>query len=368
MSPSPGTRDIGQLKHVVERDIATLLPGTSSSPAVIRSKLRTVRRVGILGTGSYLPDRVMKNEELERLVETTDDWIVARTGMRERRIAAPGQATSDLAAQAAQRALEQAHLAPQDVELILIGTVTPDHVVCPPTACNVQHKIGATRAAGFDVVAACPSFLNALMTGHNLIATGAFGNALIVGADVLSSVVDYRDRDTCILFGDGAGAVVLVPDPDGGELLDHVVGIDGSGSDLITVPAGGTSKPTSPETVAAGEHHIRIQGRKVYKFAVVKTCELIELTVKRNGLNISDIDLFIPHQANLRIIEEACRKLGIDMDRVLVNIDRYGNTSSASVPIALDEAARTGRLQPDQLVCLAAFGGGLTWASTLIRW
>ena len=351
---------------MVERELTTLLPGTR--PAGRPSRARAVKRVGILGTGSYAPERVLTNHDLAKMVDTSDEWIVSRTGMRERHVAAPGQVTSDLAAAAALKALERANLPAEDVELILVATVTPDHVVCPPTACLVQHKIGSPRAAGFDIVAACPSFLNALMTGHNLVATGAFANALVVGADILSSVVDYEDRDTCVLFGDGAGAVVLGPDPDGGELLDHVVGIDGSGSDVIVVPAGGSRKPTTAETVANREHFMTMNGRKVYRFAVSKLHELIQRTLERNGLELDDIDLFIPHQANLRIIEEAARKIGIDMDRVLVNIDRYGNTSSASIPLGLDEAVSTGRVQPGQLVCMAAFGGGLTWASSLIRW
>ena len=326
-----------------------------------------LRRVGILGTGSYVPDRVLSNADLELLVDTSDEWIRARTGMRERHIAAPGQATSDLAVNASVHALEQAGLAAADLDLILVATVTPDYI-CPPAACLVQHRLGAVRAAGFDISAACSGFINALMTGHKLVASGAYENALVIGADVLSSITDYQDRESCVLFGDGAGAVVLGADTGDHLLLDHVLHIDGAGADLIRVPAGGSRLPASHETVEHRLHFLSIQGQKVFKFAVAKFSELVEEIIARNGLALEDIGLMIPHQANRRIIEAALKKLGIAEERVFVNVDRVGNTSSASIPMALDEAARRGRIEPGQLVCMVTFGGGLTWGASLLRW
>ncbi len=328
---------------------------------------KMLKRVGILGTGTGLPDRVLTNRDLEGMVQTSDDWIIARTGIRERRLVAPGQAASDLAYEAAQRALETSRLAVRDLELIIIATVTPDHI-CPPTACILQDKLGATKAAGFDISAACSGFVNGLMVGHNMLATGAYKNALVVGVDILSSITDYQDRGSCILFGDGAGAVVLTQDPQEHELLDHMVGLDGSGAKLIQVRAGGSRRPASQEKVANREHFLELEGPKVFRFAVNKVRELVGEITERNGLSVSDIDLFIPHQANLRIIEAAVDKLGLSMDRVVINVERYGNTSSASVPLALDEAVRAGRLNSGDLVCMAAFGGGLSWGANLMRW
>ena len=327
-----------------------------------------IARVGVVGTGSCVPERVLTNGDLEKLVETSDEWILARTGVRERRMALPGQATSDLAVIAARHALEQARVSPAEVELLIVATATPDHQCSPPTACIVQRELGAKRAAAFDLSAACTGFLNALMTAQGLVAAGMFRNALVIGAEVLSSVVDYSDRESCILFGDGAGAVLIGADASEGQILDHVVGVDGAGADMIVAPAGGSRLPTSQQTLDGRQHYLRIQGRKVFKFAVAKMCEVVHEITARNGYTTTDIDLLIPHQANLRIIEAACQKLGFEMDRVLVNVDRYGNTSSASVPMALDEAVRLGRVRRGDLVCLLAFGGGLTWGASLLRW
>lgn len=328
---------------------------------------RVLQPVGILGTGACVPERVLANRDLERMVDTSDEWIVSRTGVRERRLVLPGQAASDLATVAAQHALAQSGLAASELELIVVATVTPDHI-CPPTACHVQRKLGAPRAAGFDVSAACSGFLNALIVGHDLVAGGRFANALVIGADVLSAITDYQDRASCILFGDGAGAAVLGPDPAGGVILDQIIGIDGEGADLITVAAGGSARPTSQETLDRREHFLRLEGRQVFRFAVGKMCELVETIAARNGLTVDDIDLLVPHQANLRIIDAAAARLRMSADRVVVNVERYGNTSSASVPVALDEAARAGRLESGDLVCLVAFGGGLSWGATLIEW
>jgi len=321
----------------------------------------------VLGLGSYVPEKRLRNAQLERLVTTTDEWIVARTGVRERHVIAPGQATSDLAIEAGRRALAEGGVRAEDVQLILVATATPDQPT-PSTACHVQHGLGACRAAGFDLNAACSGFVNALMTGHHLVAGGAFDNALVIGADALSVITDYQDRESCVLFGDGAGAVLLGAGSGRGEVLDHIVGMDGAGADLIMVPAGGSREPTSHATVDRRAHYLKMQGRKVFRFAVAKICELVEQMTARHGLSLDDIGLLVPHQANQRILEAATRTLGLDPRRVLVNVDRYGNTSNASIPLALDEALRSGRMEPGLLVLLVAFGGGLTWGATLLRW
>jgi 3-oxoacyl-[acyl-carrier-protein] synthase-3 len=314
-----------------------------------------------------VPEGRLSNADLERLVDTNDEWIVTRTGIRERHIVAPGQGTSDLALEAARRALAGARLEAEKVELILVATATSDEIT-PATACHVQHALGARGAAGFDVHAACSGFVNALMTAHHLVAAGAYANALVIGADALSTITDYQDRESCILFGDGAGAVVLGTDAARGELLDHCVHMDGAGAELIRIPAGGSRLPTSHETVERREHYLRMQGREVFRFAVEKICEVTDEILGRNGLSIGDLGLLVPHQANLRILDAATRLLGIDPRRVMVNIERYGNTSNASIPLALDEAARTGRLEDGRHVLLVAFGGGLTWGASLLRW
>jgi 3-oxoacyl-[acyl-carrier-protein] synthase-3 len=321
----------------------------------------------VSGVGSYVPERRLLNSQLERMVATTGEWIVARTGIWERHIIAPGQATSDLAIEAGRRALAKGGMDARDLQLIVVATATPDQIT-PSTACHVQRELGAHRAAGFDLNAACSGFLNALMTGHHLVAGGAFENALVIGADALSSITDYQDRESCVLFGDGAGAVLIRAKSERGELLDHSVGMDGTGSDLIMVPAGGSREPTSHATVDRRAHYLTMQGRKVFRFAVQKICDLVHQMTERNGLSLDDIGLLIPHQANQRILDSAARMLGIDPRRVLMNVDRYGNTSNASIPLALDEAVCTGRMEPGLLVALVAFGGGLTWGATLLRW
>ena len=325
-----------------------------------------LQRVAIHGTGRCVPDRVLTNDDLSKMVETSDEWIQERTGMRERRIAAPDQATSDLAIEAGRRALADADLDVADLQLILVATATPD-TIFPPTACYVQEGLGAQRAAGFDISVACTGFVNALMVGESMVKTGAFRNALVIGAEKLSSIVDYSNRNTCVLFGDGAGAVVLGPARGDSMILDHAVAIDGSGAELIQQAAGGSRKPVSEETIAAGEHFLTMEGRKVFKFAVNAICDSVQKVLQRNGYTTDDLDLLVPHQANLRIIESATTRLGLPREKVVVNIEKYGNTSSASIPMALDEISRAGRVQPGQLVCLVAFGGGLSWGASLLR-
>lgn len=325
-----------------------------------------LRPVAILGTGSNVPPRRLTNADLEQTVDTSDEWIVTRTGIRERRIV-DGQATSDLAIAAARGALQAAGVDAGQVELILVATVTPDEV-CPPVSCRVQAAIGAERAAGFDLSAACSGFLNALMTGHRLVASGAYANCLVVGADVMSSMTDYQARDMCVLFGDAAGAVFLGEPRDGGVVIDHLLGLDGRGADMILTPAGGSRRPASAATVAGREHFLRMNGKEVFKFAVQKLPEVMQELLARNGLGVDDLAMLVPHQANLRILEAGAKRLGLPMERVMVNVDRYGNTSAGSIPLALDEAVRSGRIRRGDLVGLVSFGGGLSWGGSLIRW
>lgn len=341
-------------------------PGRAARQRELVPGIRT-RAVGILGLGAYVPEGRLSNADLARCVDTSDEWIVTRTGIRERRIAASDRSTSDLALEAARGALRAAGLDPLDLQLILLATATPDQPT-PPTVCHVQRGLGAERAAGFDLNAACSGFINALMVGHRLVASGAFENALILGADKLSSITDYQDRDTCVLFGDGAGAVVIGADAPGAELIDHVVGIDGRGSDMIRVSAGGSREPASHATVDRRAHYLELRGREVFRFAVQKICELVPLMCDRNGLVQSDLKLVVPHQANRRILEAASRALGLDPRRMFLNLECLGNTSNASIPMALDEAVRLGRLASGDLALLVAFGGGLSWGATLIRW
>jgi 3-oxoacyl-[acyl-carrier-protein] synthase III len=349
--------------------MSTILPPGAplARPETDSKASRRLRSVGILGMGTDVPERVLSNADLEKMVETSDEWIRERTGMVERRIARDDQATSDLATAAGRRALDSAGMAPEDLQLIIVATATAD-TTFPPTACYVQHGLGAVNAAGFDVTVACSSFISALMTAEALVAAGTFENALVIGADKLSSIVDYEDRNTCVLFGDGAGAVLLGADRGHGQIIDHVSGVDGSRTDVIIRKAGGSRRPATAETVAAKEHFMHMEGRKVFKFAVQVVTNSVEKILAKNGYTIGDLDLLIPHQANLRIIESATARLGIDPARVAVNIEKYGNTSSASIPLALGEAVESGQLKEGQLVCLVAFGGGLSWGATLLRW
>ncbi len=349
--------------------MSTILPSgvPFARPESDSTSSRRLRSVGILGTGTDVPTRVLSNADLEKMVDTSDEWIRERTGMVERRIARDDQATSDLATAAGRRALENAGMAPEDLRLIIVATATPD-TSFPPTACYVQHGLGATNAAGFDVTVACTSFINGLMTAEGLIASGTFENALLIGAEKLSSIVDYEDRNTCVLFGDGAGAILLGADRGHGEIIGHVAGVDGSRADVIIRKAGGSRLPSTPETVASKDHFMYMEGRKVFKFAVQVVSNSVEEILAKNGYKIDDLDLLVPHQANLRIIESATARIGIDPSKVAVNIEKYGNTSSASIPLALEDAIQSGQLREGHLVCLVAFGGGLSWGATLLRW
>jgi 3-oxoacyl-[acyl-carrier-protein] synthase-3 len=304
---------------------------------------------------------------MERLVDTTDEWIVTRTGIRERRVAAPEQASSDLAYEAAREAMADAGVSAGDLDLIIVGTATPD-MLFPATACVLQDRLGASRAGAFDLSAACSSWVYAAAVAHGYVSAGMAETVLVVGAETLSKITNYKDRSTCVLFGDSAGAAVVRPAGPGDGFLSFYLGADGAGGPLIALPAGGSRLPASYETVERGQHYLQMNGREVYKFAVRIIPRAIEEAVERAGLRLADIDWFIPHQANVRIIDAAAERLGQPREKFYVNVERFGNTSSASVPVALYEAVRSGRIRPGQLAVLVAFGGGLTWASCAIRW
>lgn len=325
------------------------------------------QRASITGIGSYLPDKVLTNYDLEKMVDTSDDWIIQRTGIKERRIVENGQITSDLATQASLRAMEDAGVSPNDLDLIITSTITPDHIF-PSTSCYIQQKIGASRASAFDILAACAGFIYALSIGQSFVNSGAMETVLVVGAECLSKITDYTDRTTCVLFGDGAGAVIIQKSRAKHEILSTSLAADGSQADVLIMPGGGSKTPASMESVQQRTHYIQFKGKEVFKLAINNITNLILETVKKNGLSLEDIDLIIPHQSNLRIIEATMEKLGLPMEKAFVNIDKYGNTSSASIPIAIDEARKEGRLSKGDIVVLVAFGGGLTWGSSIIRW
>ena len=329
--------------------------------------MRQNQRASITGIGSYLPDKVLTNYDLEKMVDTTNDWIIQRTGIKERRIVENGVTTSDIATQASLRAMEDAGVSPKDLDMIITSTITPDHIF-PSTSCYIQQKIGATRACAFDILAACAGFIYAMSIGQSFINSGAMKTVLVVGAECLSKITDYTDRSTCVLFGDGAGAVIIQRNPVKHEILSSILAADGSEADVLIMPGGGARNPASLKSVQQRLHYIQFKGKEVFKLAINNITNLILETTRENGLTLDDIDLIIPHQSNLRIIEATMEKLGLPMEKAFVNIDKYGNTSSASVPIAMDEARKQGRLRKGNIVMLVAFGGGLTWGSSVIRW
>ena len=324
-------------------------------------------RVGIAGTGSYVPERIVPNSHFEKYLDTSDEWITQRTGIKARRWAAPGQTTSQMALEAGRRALAAARVDPRELDLIVVGTLTPDHLL-PGCAALLQRELGAAQSGAFDINAACTGFLSALNTGEAFVRAGRARRVLAIGAETLSRWIDPQDRGSCILFGDGAGAAVLAPweDCKQGELLRTTLGADGKGYELIHMIGGGSLNPPTHASLDRGDHFIRVQGREVYRFAVERMGALIEELAQ--GHSQDEICLVVPHQVNLRIIDSALERLGWDREKVVVNIQDYGNTSAASVPVALDEAVRAGRAVPGKLVILAAFGAGLTWGGALIRW
>jgi 3-oxoacyl-[acyl-carrier-protein] synthase-3 len=329
--------------------------------------MKGLRSVGILATGSYTPKRVLTNFDLEKMVETTDEWIVSRTGIRERRICSQEEASSDLAYEAAKKALAKANISAEQLDMIIVATVTPD-MMFPSTACLLQDKLGATKAAALDVSAACTGFLYGITTATQFIANGMYKYVLVVGVETLSKITNYKDRNTCVLFGDGAGAAVIGEVQEGYGFQSFELGADGSGGPLLCQPAGGSRIPATSESVEQNLHYLAMAGGEVFKFAVRVMNSATEAVLAKAGLEKDAIDLLVPHQANKRIIDSAVQRFGLSEEKVAINLDRYGNMSSASIPVALDEAVEAGRVKAGDNVILVGFGGGLTWGATLLKW
>jgi 3-oxoacyl-[acyl-carrier-protein] synthase-3 len=325
-----------------------------------------MKKVGIIGVGEYLPKKVLTNADLEKMVDTSDEWITTRTGIKERRLAAKGEAASDLAVKAAKEALDNAKLKPEDLELIIVATITPD-MQTPSTACIIQNALGAKKAISFDISAACAGFVYALVVAQQFIARGAAKNALVVGTEVLSSITDWKDRNTCILFGDGAGAAVLAEVKSGG-IISSYLGGDGSIYDILMVPAGGSRMPATKETIEKRQHYLQMRGNELFKIAVKAMHNAACVVLERAGLKGEDIDLVIPHQANVRIIMAVAKKLGLTEDKIYLNIEKYGNMSSASTATALCEAVKVGKIKKGDIVLLDAFGAGLVWGACIMKW
>ena len=321
----------------------------------------------ITATAKYIPEKILSNFDLEKIVDTTDDWIKSRTGITKRHIVQEGEATSDMCANIAKKLLKSSGKTPEEIDIIIVATSTPDHFVVS-TAAIVQDKIGAINAWGYDLTAACTGFIFALETGARLIESGKYNNAIIIGADTMSSIIDYKDRNTCVIFGDGGGGVLIEQTDDDYGIIDSILKTDGSGNQFLTVPAGGSRKPASETTVKQRLHYVYQDGKTVFKYAVNRMSEVSKEIIEKNKLSSHDIKLFIPHQANQRIIDATAKKCGLDLNQVFVNIDKYGNTTAGTIPIAIDEANKMNLLENGELLLLAAFGGGFTWGSMLIRW
>ncbi len=328
--------------------------------------MKPTRIVSIIGTGSYVPEKVLTNHDLEEIVETSDEWIHSRTGMRERHIAAANQATSDLGTEAAKAALADAGIAAEELDLLIVATLSPD-MFFPSTACFVQERIGAKNAFCYDLGAACSGFLYALDTAKNQIISGAVKTALVIGAEKMSTFIDWEDRGTCILFGDGAGAAVLQAGGEGRGIMKSVMGSDGSLADLLWIPGGGSRNPVSHEMIDQRQHYLKMQGREVFKHAVVRMTEAVIEALEKNNVTLDEIKCLIPHQANIRIIGAIAKRLGV-ADRMYTNVEKYANTSSAALAIALDEAVKDGTIQRGDLVALTVFGGGFTWGASVLEW
>lgn len=325
------------------------------------------RATTIVGTGSFVPDKVLSNLDLEKMVDTSDEWIITRTGIKERRIVGEEVATSDLALKAAERALKVARVNPLEIDLVVVATITPD-TAFPSTACLVQDRIGAKRAAAFDISAACSGFVYGLSVVDQFIKSGTYETVLLIGAETLSKITDWTDRNTCVLLGDGAGAVVLRPTEEDKGILSFYLGADGGAGDLLKLPAGGSRNPPTYETIDNRLHYVKMKGNELFKVAVRVLVKAAEEALSRLHRSSEDISLLIPHQANIRIIQAMAEKLGLPLSKVYININKYGNTSSASIAIALDEAVRGGRIKEGDLIVLDAFGGGLTWGACVIKW
>ena len=330
--------------------------------------MQTLKKANIIGTGMFLPEKRLTNADLEKMVDTTDEWIITRSGIKERRIVEADQTLSDLAVPAAQMAMKNAGVTPDQIGVIILATFTPDRPISS-TACIIQHKLGCKNAAAFDVEVACSGFIYASALAKNFIATGMYEYVLVIGADILSKVIDFTDRNTCVLFGDGAGAVVYGVAKDEKEgVFDVLLGADGGGADHIMIPAGGSSMPTTVKTVEDRMHYVKINGKEVFKFSTKIVGDMIEQVLNRNNMKLDDVDLIIPHQANIRIIESAAKKFGCPMEKFFINLDKYGNTVAATIPICMHEAIAQGRIKQGSTVLLAGFGGGLTWGVIALKY
>ncbi|MEA1965652.1 MAG: beta-ketoacyl-ACP synthase III [Candidatus Aerophobetes bacterium] len=321
----------------------------------------------IIGTGSYLPRRILTNADLENMIDTSDEWIRARTGIKERRIADKKEAASDLAYKASIKAMEAAKIIPQELDMIIVATITPD-MIFPATACILQEKLGAQKIVGFDLEAACSGFLYGLSVASQFIATGMYNTILVVAAETLSRITDWKDRNTCVLFADGAGAAILRPSHGSSRIISSYLEVDGSGADLVKVPAGGSRFPASIETVKNREHYMKMKGNELFKKAVKMMAQTIEMSLNRGNLTVEDVNLFIPHQANIRIIQAVTKRVGLSMDKTCINLDRYGNLSAASIAVALDERVREGKIKRGDKILFTTFGGGITAGSILLEW
>ncbi len=320
----------------------------------------------LLGIGSYGPSRSVSNQDISKFVDTSDEWIQSRTGIKERRFASDDEATSDLSLEAARLAIDNANIQPHEIDLVIVATITPD-MAFPSTACLLQHKLGLGKVACFDIEAACSGFLYALDVADAMLCSGRYRKALVVGAEKMSSIMDWEDRTTCVLFGDGAGAAVLSKEGQGAELLGFYCGADGSNPSLLCQPAGGSALPATNETISARKHYLSMNGREIFKSAVRVMESSCRQLLEQNNISIEEVDHIIPHQANMRIVESLSQRLGVSLNKFYCNLDRFGNTSAASIPIALDEAWKNGKFKPGQVGIMVAFGAGLTWSSALIR-
>ncbi|EGW38623.1 beta-ketoacyl-ACP synthase III [Desulfosporosinus sp. OT] len=326
-----------------------------------------MRSVGIVGTGSYLPENVLTNADLEKIVDTKDEWISTRTGIKERHIASKDTPVSELCYFAGLRALEDAQIDPEEVDLIIVATITPDYAF-PATACLVAERLGAKNAAAFDLEAGCTGFIYTVATASQFVATGMYKTVLVIGGETMSKILNWEDRSTCILFGDGAGAAVLQPVQEGFGFLSFELGSDGSGGMLLSQPAGGSKCPASLESVGKNLHTLQMEGKEVYKFAIRIMGDVSLKVLEKAGLTKEDVDLLVPHQANIRIVDAAIKRLGISPEKVVVNLDKYGNMSAASIPVALDEVIKEGRLAEGDIIVMVGFGTGLTWGACVLKW